>query len=90
MNWLIVPKVKELNRDILEESHRSRLTIHPRGTKMYTEKLQICVQVPYLPVGKSRTPQAWMTFATVASSGVEVGAHHNGLRGGISSILIEP
>ncbi|XP_050885357.1 uncharacterized protein LOC127090466 [Lathyrus oleraceus] len=36
-NKLCVPDVPELKRMILEESHRSNLSIHPRATKMYQD-----------------------------------------------------
>ena len=34
---LCVPDVPELKKEILDESHRSRFTIHPGGTKMYRD-----------------------------------------------------
>ena len=36
-NRVVVPKNEELKRDILEESHRSRYTVHPNGGKMYQD-----------------------------------------------------
>ena len=36
-NRLCVPESGELRKDILEEAHRSRLTVHPGGTKMYKD-----------------------------------------------------
>ena len=33
-NRLYGPNSGELRKDILEEAYRSRLTVHPRGTKM--------------------------------------------------------
>ena len=50
---------------------------------------RFCVQVPYLSIGQSEAPQAWRTFVAVANPRVEVGTHHNGLRGGIASISTE-
>jgi hypothetical protein len=32
---IVIPNDEELRRDILDESHKSRYTIHPRSTKMY-------------------------------------------------------
>ncbi|MEX5618489.1 hypothetical protein ABFV55_27840, partial [Pseudomonas syringae] len=32
---MVVPVDEELRKDILRESHKSRFTIHPKGTKMY-------------------------------------------------------
>ena len=34
---LVVPDDPLLRREILQESHRSRFTIHPGGTKMYRD-----------------------------------------------------
>ena len=34
---LYVPDEESLWKDILEEAHKSRLTIHPGGTKMYRD-----------------------------------------------------
>ena len=34
-NRVVVPKDEELKREILEESHRSRYTVHPGGGKVY-------------------------------------------------------
>jgi hypothetical protein len=31
----IIPNDAELRRDILDEAHKSRYTVHPRNTKMY-------------------------------------------------------
>ena len=36
-NRLCVPDIDHLRKDILDEAHRSRLTVHPRGTKMYQD-----------------------------------------------------
>ena len=36
-NWLIVPDMYDIMKDILEEAHRSRLIVHPGGTKMYKD-----------------------------------------------------
>ena len=36
-NRLVVPESSNVKKDILEEVHRSRLTMHPRGTKMYRD-----------------------------------------------------
>ena len=36
-NWPIVPESSNIKKDILEEAHRSRLTVHPEGTKMYRD-----------------------------------------------------
>ena len=36
-NRLYVPDIDYLREDILDEAHRSRLTIHPGGTKMYQD-----------------------------------------------------
>ena len=32
-----MPDLRELRKDILEEDLRSRLTVHPEGTKMYKD-----------------------------------------------------
>ena len=34
---LCVPDNDELRKDILDEAHKSRMTIHPGGTKMYKD-----------------------------------------------------
>ena len=34
-NRFIMPKSGDNKKDILEEAHRSRLTMHPEGAKMY-------------------------------------------------------
>ena len=34
---LCVPQDSELKREVLEEAHRSRFSIHPGGTKMYRD-----------------------------------------------------
>jgi hypothetical protein len=36
-NRLVVPKVPELRQQILDESHTSRYSIHPRSSKMYQD-----------------------------------------------------
>ena len=36
-NRLCVPDVEDLRKDILDEAHKSRLTVHPGGTKMYKD-----------------------------------------------------
>ena len=36
-NMICVLYSGELRKDILEEAHKSRLTVHPRGTKMYKD-----------------------------------------------------
>lgn len=36
-NRVCVPDVSEFKKIILEESHRSNLSIHPRATKMYQD-----------------------------------------------------
>ena len=36
-----VPSVPELRRAILEEGHRSSLSIHPGATKMYQDPMQM-------------------------------------------------
>ena len=36
-NHLIVPKLSDIKKDILEEALRSRLIVHPGGTKMYRD-----------------------------------------------------
>src|SRR5438876_1469689 len=39
-NRLVVPKNPELRKQILDESHLSRFSIHPRSTKMYQDLKQ--------------------------------------------------
>ena len=34
---LIVPNICDLRKDILEDSHRSKFTIHPGSSKMYAD-----------------------------------------------------
>ena len=34
---LIVPNIRDLRKDILEDSHRSKFTIHPGSSKMYVD-----------------------------------------------------
>ena len=34
---LCVPDIDNLRKDILDEAHKSRLTVHPGGTKMYQD-----------------------------------------------------
>ena len=36
-NWICIPDDDEMNKVILEESHRSKLSIHPGSTKMYQD-----------------------------------------------------
>ena len=36
-NWLSVPKIGNIKKDLLEEVHRSRLAVHLGGTKMYRD-----------------------------------------------------
>ena len=36
-NRLCVPNTENLRKDILNEAHKSRFTVHPRGTKMYKD-----------------------------------------------------
>ena len=36
-NPIIVPKDEELKKDILEETHCSRYTVHPGNDKMYQD-----------------------------------------------------
>ena len=37
---LVIPKVRNLRREILKEAHESPLTIHPGSTKMYQDLRQ--------------------------------------------------
>jgi hypothetical protein len=39
-NRLVVPKDRQLRREILDEAHQSRLAIHPGSTKMYQDLKQ--------------------------------------------------
>jgi len=39
-NSLCVPKNEELRKQILEEAHNTRYSVHPRGTKMYRDLRQ--------------------------------------------------
>ena len=34
---LCVPDIDNLRKDILDEAHKSQLTVHPGGTKMYQD-----------------------------------------------------
>ena len=34
---LCVPNISEVKRQVLEETHNTKFTIHPRGTKMYRD-----------------------------------------------------
>ena len=34
-NWIYIPDDAEMKKVILEECHRSKLSIHPGATKMY-------------------------------------------------------
>ena len=36
-NRLVVPNTDDIRKDILEEAHRSRLTVHLGGIKMYKD-----------------------------------------------------
>ena len=36
-NRIVVPKDENLRREILDEAHRSKYTIHPGSTKMYQD-----------------------------------------------------
>ena len=36
-NRIVVPKDEGLKREILEETHRSKYTVHPGGNKMYQD-----------------------------------------------------
>ena len=36
-NRLCVPNIDHLRKDLLDEAHRSRLMVHPGGTKMYKD-----------------------------------------------------
>src|SRR5438132_5115169 len=36
-NRLVVPKARELRRQILDEAHQSRFSIHPGSSKMYQD-----------------------------------------------------
>ena len=36
-NRLCVPDISHLRKDILDEAHKLRLTVHPGGTKMYQD-----------------------------------------------------
>ena len=36
-NHLVVPKDESLKKEILDETHRSKYTVHPGGNKMYQD-----------------------------------------------------
>ena len=36
-NHIVVPKDKSLKKEILDETHRSKYTVHPGGNKMYQD-----------------------------------------------------
>ena len=36
-NRIVVPKDEGLKKEILEEAHRSKFTVHPGGNKMYQD-----------------------------------------------------
>ena len=38
---LCIPQVKGLGRELLEEFHNFRFTVHPGGTKMYSDMKQL-------------------------------------------------
>ena len=38
---LCIPHVGGLRRELLEELHNSKFTVHPRGTKMYSDMKQL-------------------------------------------------
>ncbi|RVW97550.1 hypothetical protein CK203_046494 [Vitis vinifera] len=40
-NRICVPQVRDLRREILEEAHNSRFSIHPGGTNMYRGMRQL-------------------------------------------------
>ena len=40
-NRIVVPKDEKFKKEILEEAHHSKFTVHPRGNKMYQD-LKIC------------------------------------------------
>ena len=40
-NWVVVPTDENLRKEILEETHRSKYTIHPGSSKMYQNLRQL-------------------------------------------------
>ena len=65
-NRIVIPADKEIRKEILEESHRSKYTIHPGVTKMYHDVKglywweglkkrcgRVCAEMFDLPTSKS-------------------------------------
>ena len=40
-NWLCIPHVGGFRRELLKYFHNSRFTVHPGGTKMYSNMKQL-------------------------------------------------
>jgi hypothetical protein len=67
----VVPNDADLRREILDETHHTRYTIHPGNTKMYQDLkknfwwngmkrniAKVCCTVPIVPTCKSRISEA--------------------------------
>ena len=40
-NRMCIPHVEGLRRELLNDFHNSKFTVHPRGTKMYSDMKQL-------------------------------------------------
>ena len=74
-NRLYVPSAAR--QELCDEVHRSKLSIHPSGNKMYQNvkrhfdeerDCRVCIQMSDLPAGESRTSEASRVTSAIADS----------------------
>ena len=92
-----VPQVADIREEILNEAHKSNLTVHPGSTKMYqnlrrlfwwrgmkneiAEYVSKCLTCQLVKIEHRKT---WIVVAEIADSRVEMGSHYDGFHYWIS------
>ena len=85
--------------DILDEAHKSWMTVHPGGTKMCKDlKINfwwkrnearggnICITVSYLSASQSRASKTTWIVTTITCSSMEMRTYIYGFRGWIAKV----
>jgi hypothetical protein len=83
---LVVPKDQELNNKLMDEAHHSKLSIHPRSSKMYQElrplllvyqneegDCSVCCPLRHVLQGKSSSHETCRTIITLVRTRLEMG-----------------
>ena len=94
---LCVPNKSRLKMDILDEAHKSQMTLHIGGTKIYKdlERLvgrneardcNICITMSYLSESQDRTSETTWIITTVTCSSMEMETYIYGFHGWIAKI----